>query len=181
MKNFIIAISLMVASNAHASFSQECSFLVQNNGINRIEKLNNNLKNEINSMLKIKIVKNLDDSGVDYKACNKMIGQTHFIVIEENLVSTINNQKFLTMDYSQEESEVTNSSKWELSRDNLKSEPQIDRPRICTMVVGELYNPKTGKCIGFYDGCQKAELMALGYESAFDSKGKRKCHDLKKP
>jgi hypothetical protein len=41
--------------------------------------------------------------------------------------------------------------------------PAPQPPRMCTMNAGILYNPATGKCQGFTNGCQEAELRNKGF------------------
>lgn len=46
--------------------------------------------------------------------------------------------------------------------------PQIpeDRFQICTMDAGVMFNPETGKCVGYFNGCVRAELSKAGFTFA---------------
>ena len=37
--------------------------------------------------------------------------------------------------------------------------------RMCTAIAGRLFNPETGRCVGFSNGCQRADMMASGFVS----------------
>lgn len=48
----------------------------------------------------------------------------------------------------------------------LNSSSTLAVPRICTMDAGVMFNPETGECVGFNNGCRRAELAAKGFTFA---------------
>lgn len=41
--------------------------------------------------------------------------------------------------------------------------------QICTAIAGQLVDPDTGACVGYTNGCQRAELIAAGFVSPVGS------------
>jgi hypothetical protein len=37
------------------------------------------------------------------------------------------------------------------------------QPKLCTQIVGTLFNPVNSQCVDYTDGCQRSDLMNLGY------------------
>lgn len=38
-------------------------------------------------------------------------------------------------------------------------------PRMCTAEAGILFNPETGKCVGYTNGCQRNDMLAKGFQA----------------
>ena len=56
----------------------------------------------------------------------------------------------------------------------LTDDPRLAPPgrQICTAIAGALYNPETGRCQGFTNGCQQASMLASGFTRPADGQCK---------
>lgn len=56
--------------------------------------------------------------------------------------------------------------KAEIAPSAVSSKALPTQPKLCTQIVGTLFNPVNSQCVDYTDGCQRSDLMNLGYVQA---------------